>query len=287
MDITFGIFFGLVSMLSWGASDFFIAKSVRGSGVLRAFLWAQIASVTLLFSIFLYYYDLPEFTFYTAVLILSAGLLGVISNLSFYKSLKVGKVCIVMPIASCWAMITVILSMIFLGESLDTAQIFGIAFAILGAALVSFKLSDLKKMDLSKHANKGVEYAVVAAFAYGTNFVLIDVLVSEIGWFLSILFIEIVVVFYLLLYSRASGSDISFPKNVLLFIGLVGLLDAVAYLCYGIGITSEFGSIVAPIAASSPAISILLAKIFFKEELEINQKAGIFFVLTGLILLAL
>lgn len=287
MDITFGIFFGLVSMLSWGASDFFIAKSVRGSGVLRAFLWAQIVSVTLLFSIFLYYYDIPKFTSYTIALIFTAGTLGVVSNLSFYKSLKVGKVCIVMPVASCWAMITVVLSMIFLGESLDMAQVLGIVFAIFGAALVSFRFSDLKKLDMKKHANKGVEYAVVAAFAYGTNFVLIDVLVSEVGWFLSILFIEIIVVSLLLFYSGAMKSDISFPKNVFQFVVLVGILDATAYLSYGIGVTSEFGSIVAPIAASSPAISILLAKIFFKEELEINQKIGIVSVLAGLVLLAL
>ncbi|MFA6097676.1 MAG: DMT family transporter [Candidatus Paceibacterota bacterium] len=287
MDLTFGIFFGLISMLSWGASDFFIAKSVRGSGVLRAFLWAQLTSVMLLFFIFLAYYDLPKFTFYTIALVMTAGTLGVVSNLSFYQSLRVGKVCIVMPVASCWAMITVVLSMIFLGESLDIAQLFGIVFAIAGASLVSFKLSDLKNLDIKKHAHQGVEFAVVAAFAYGTNFVLIDVLVSEIGWFLSILMIEIVVVFLLLFYSGATKSDIAFPKNVFLFVILVGILDATAYLSYGIGVTSEFGSIVAPIAASSPAISILLAKIFFKEYLEINQKIGILSVISGLILLSM
>lgn len=287
MDLTLGILFGIVSMLSWGASDFFIAKSVRGGGVLRAFLWAQAISVMLLFFVFLNNYELPEFTYYTIALIIAAGTLGVVSNLSFYKSLKVGKVCIVMPVASCWAMITVILSVVFLGESLVFVQMFGIAFAISGAGLVSFKLSDLKDLDIKKHAHQGVEFAVIAAFAYGTNFVLIDVLVSELGWFLSILMIEIVVVSILLLYSGATKSDISFPKNVALFVILVGILDATAYLSYGIGVTSELGSVVAPIAASSPAISILLAKIFFKEEMEINQKIGVFSVICGLILLAL
>jgi bacterial/archaeal transporter family protein len=286
MDISFGIYFGVISMLSWGMSDFFIAKSVRGSGVLKSFIWAQATSVILLTIIFIGFYDLPSLNFYAIAMILVAGLLGVISNLSFYKSLRVGQVSIVMPIASCWAIITVILSLFFLGESLAYFQFIGIILAIAGAALVSFKLSDLKKISFDKHTHKGVEYAVVAAFAYGTNFVLIDLLVAELNWFLTILFIEITVVFYLLLYSNVTKRDISFPKNVMIFIIMVGILDAVAYLSYGIGVTSEFGSIVAPIAASSPAISIFLAKIFFKEKFEINQKIGIISVLSGLILLA-
>jgi len=287
MDITAGIFFGLVSMLSWGASDFFIAKSVRGSSVLRSFIWAQAISVILLFLAFSNSYDLPKFSYFTMALIFTAGSLGVISNLSFYKSLKVGKVCIVMPIASCWAMITVVLSVVFLGESLDVAQLFGILFAIVGAVLVSFKLSDLKNLNIKKHAHEGIEFAVIAAFAYGTNFVLIDVLVSEIGWFLSILMIETIVVFILILYSGATKSDVSFPKKVFPFVILVGILDATAYLSYGIGVTSDLGSVVAPIAASSPAISILLSKIFFKEDLEINQKIGILSVVSALVLLAI
>lgn len=286
MDITLGIFFGAVAMMSWGMSDFFIAKSVRGSGVLRSFLWAQATSVILLIFIFIRYYELPSLTFQTIIIILVAGLLGVISNLSFYKSLRVGQVSIVMPIASCWAIITVLLSLFFLHESLTYLQVAGILSAIAGAALVSFRLSDLRRINLDRHTHQGVEYAVLAAFAYGTNFVLIDLLVAELNWFLAILLIEITVVFYLLCYSRFTKSDIAFPKNVMMFVAAVGILDAVAYLSYGIGVTSEFGSIVAPIAASSPAISIALARIFFKEKLEINQIIGIISVLAGLILLA-
>lgn len=122
---------------------------------------------------------------------------------------------------------------------------------------------------------------------YGIDFVIIDLLANEIGWFLPIFFIGTINTFMLLIYASFRKSDLSFPRNIFSFVILVGVLDTIAYLSYSSSITMEFGAIVAPIAATSPAISIILAKIFFKEKLEIIQKIGIVFVLAGLVLLSL
>jgi uncharacterized membrane protein len=64
-------------------------------------------------------------------------------------------------------------------------------------------------------------------------------------------------------------------------------LEAAAFLAYGAGVASEFTAVVAPVAASFPMVTIMLARIFFHELVEINQKIGIAAVLTGLILLSL
>jgi len=160
----------------------------------------------------------------------------------------------------------------------------GISLAIGGAVLVSFKWKDLIKF---RNHTKGLKYAVIAALTFGADFVVIDLLVSEIGWFLPVFFVSAITAFFLFLYSGAAKKDISFPKNILLFIFLVGALDTVAYLSYSSGVTSEYAAIVAPIGAASPAVSIILARIFFKEKLHFNQKIGAVSVLAGLILLSL
>ncbi len=284
MDISIGIIFGMAAMLGWGASDFFVTKSSRGAGPFKAVLWSQMIALTMMFPIFLMFFKLPQFSITVIVLLILSGVLTVVSNLSFYKGLQVGKVSIVMPVESGWAVVTVLLSLTLLHEALTAIQTVGISLAIIGAVLVSFKWKDLLK--LKNHA-KGVKYAVIAALAFGADFVVIDLMVSEIGWFLPIFFIGVITAFFLLAYSGVSRKDISFPKNVALFIILVGILDTAAYLSYSTGVISEYAAIVAPIAAASPAVSIILAKVFLKEKLQINQHIGIVSVLTGLILLSI
>ena len=78
------------------------------------------------------------------------------------------------------------------------------------------------------------------------------------------------------------------PNALILKIGLaaIGVLEVIAFFAYGSGITSEFTAIVAPVSAAFPAVTILLARIFLKERLEINQKTGIFSILAGLVLIS-
>ena len=119
------------------------------------------------------------------------------------------------------------------------------------------------------------------------HYIFVGVLVDELSWFLPIFFVKGITVFYLLVYSSPAKKGISFPKNVALLMIVIGVLEAVAYFSYGAGIASEFTAIVAPIAASFPIITIILARIFFKEVMETNQKIGVVSVLTGLILLSM
>ena len=57
-------------------------------------------------------------------------------------------------------------------------------------------------------------------------------------------------------------------------------------MSYGAGISMEYTAIIAPITAAFPAVTVILARIFLKEHVEINQKIGIGTVIMGLILLS-
>lgn len=284
--ISTGILFGLFAMIGWGISDFLAAKAVRKVNVFRTFLWSQGIGLILFFIIFSLFFEFPKLSFFNIALILISGLIIVISGSAFYKGLQVGYVSIVSSIASSSAAITVILSLIFLKEVLTGLQVAGVSLAILGAILTSFKLHDLVKLKF-KNMAVGVEYALIAMVGWGVMMIFITMLVSELGWFLPIFLIKASVVFFTLIYLIITRKDISFPKNITKILIPSGLLESAAFLALGVGISLEYTSIVAPIASAFPVIAIILARIFFKEILELTQKIGVVTVICGLVLLSI
>ena len=117
--------------------------------------------------------------------------------------------------------------------------------------------------------------------------IFLGILISEWGWFLPILLIKVISVFYLLVYSAAAKKNISFPKQVISFIVAIGLLEGIGLLFFGLGVTQIYTAIVTPISSAYPMITIILARIFFKETIELSNKIGVVAVLAGLVLLAI
>lgn len=284
MSVTLGIFFGIITMLGWGISDFFIAKAVRKTGVIKTALWSQTIGLALFFIAFPFFYKKFFLSVADIIVLLIAALFMVIAYLAFYKGLHVGRISVVGPVSASAASVTVILSIIFLNETLTLLQAIGVSLAILGAILVSFKFDDLSKLRIKKIAI-GAKYGLIAMIGWGLAFVLIDVSVSNFGWFLPLFFIKTLGVVYMLIYFRATQKSFNFPKDSALFVFIIGILEAVAFLSYGVGVNHENTALVAPIAFAAPAITIILARIFFKEILELNQKIGVVAVLIGLVLL--
>ena len=286
MALTTGILFGLIAMFAWGTSNFLSANSVRKTNISRAFLWSQIVGLIFYLIMALIFFDFSGISFLNVGLILTTGLLIVIGGSAFFKGLQIGYLSIISPIASASAVITVILSLIFLKEVLSFSQAAGISLAILGAILTSFKFHDLIRLNFKKYA-VGAEYALIAMFAFGIQIVLIDVLVSDLGWFLPIILIRATVVFYMLSYLTLTKKDRSFPKNAAKFIIPGGIMQSVALLSISIAVSTDLTAVVAPISSAFPIIAIILARIFFKEILELNQKIGIVVVISGILLLTI
>jgi len=56
---------------------------------------------------------------------------------------------------------------------------------------------------------------------------------------------------------------------------------------YGLGINLEYASIVATVSAASPVVTIVLARFFMGERLELNPKVGVVAVLVAHVLIFL
>jgi len=286
MSVSLGILFGIIAMIGWGFSDFFAAMAARKTSVIKTLVWSQIVGTLMLILAFLLFFKFPDISFNYLMLILISAFLNIIALLAFYKGMQIGNVSVISPISSAYAAITVILSLIFLNEKLNGLQTVGVSLAILGTILVSFKLHDLMKLKL-KSVVSGVRYGLIAMLGWGIAFVFVGILVENLGWFFPPLLIKTAGIFYILAYAGTAKKSISFPKNAALLVALIGILETVGFLAIGAGMSFEQTSIVVPISSTYALMTVILAQIFFKEAIGLNQKIGIAAVLLGLVLLAI
>jgi len=60
-----------------------------------------------------------------------------------------------------------------------------------------------------------------------------------------------------------------------------------AFFTYALGVSSSYGSIVAPISSANTLITIILSLIFLKEKIKLRQTVGIAAIVSGLVLISL
>lgn len=261
------------------------ARAVRRSNPLTVVTWSQVIGLLPYFPALLVVgdYRLPSPS--TLGVVFAASLVVTAAYLALYKGLRVGKVSLVTPISACWALVTVMITSVLLGEPLTQVQTLAVGLAVVGGASASFRWGDFAP-DIRRAAS-GVQYALAAMLAFGAYYVFLDVLVSELGWFLPILFVRVVMVAILVASSFAARGGVARPTGVGRLVLLAGLLDFAAFLFYSVGIYVEYSAIVAPISAASPVVTIVLARLLLGERLEANQKIGIAAVMAAVMLMSL
>lgn len=285
-----GILAGLLSMFAWGVADFLAAKSTRKVGNVLTLFWMQIVGFLVASIYFLI--NLSSFNIATVprffTILMIVGLLQLIANLFFYKGFKEGQVSLVSPIGSSWAMVTVILSVMFLREAPQPIQIMGILLTFIGLILASINIKELfeiKKLTVLA----GVREGIIAMIGWGLSFFLIVPASQALDWFLPVYIFRFSTLLFLTLYIFFKKLPLKTslkPSLAALYLP-IGFLSIVAPFSYSFGVGGEYASIVAPIAASSPLITIVLARIFLKEKITLNQASGIAAIITGIILISL
>ena len=223
---------------------------------------------------------------YDLIIVALTGLCVLVGTSAFYKGVKVGNISVVSAISNTWGVITMVLSIIFLHFQLTSVEVIGAIIIVVGTVLASFKLDDLRNLRLTKLV-KGAEYAFLAAIVWGLQFLFVNVLVVQIGWFIPLLLVYATVTLYGIVYFRAKKVKFVNPKPAWVLLALNGLSIAIASFAYNVGVTSPSALIVAPIAAASPAVTISLAMIRLGERPDINQLLGILMIVGSLVFLSL
>ncbi len=281
---------GLLSMIFWGTAIFLAALASRKLGSVLTLFWMQLFGF--LVAIIYFFLNYNSFVF-TGILnqipiLIVIAILQVIAYLSFYKGLEKGDVSLVSPIGATWGLVVVILSVIFFKEVLSVTQISAVALIILGVVLLSVNIKDMlteKKFKLLM----GVKEGIIAMLGWGISLFLLVLPGKELGWFLPAFIFRFFVLLILggyMLFSKKQfvPKSIKFPIWLLI---LIGIFDIGGFFSYSFGVMGEYASIVAPIGSAFALVTVILAKLFLKEKLDISKIIGICGIVCGLILISI
>jgi drug/metabolite transporter (DMT)-like permease len=274
-------------------------KQMYVSSIIGFFIAAAIYIVFIVAKIKL---DLPLFAL---VLLGFFCLINSISVLSFLKSFEIGEVSIVGPISSAYSLITAILAFIFLSEELTPTRIFSIVTIIAGIILVS---TDIRKIH-NLHNVKGVKNAIISMVLWGIYFFMLGYIskylipyymetyaLSELDakflaginiFFFSSLFNNLFMI--LIPIMKKGFMDLNDLKDG--FMAKTFLLNSFlftfAWVAVNYGLANGQVSIVTPVSSLNPAITVVLAMVFLKEKIVLNQKIGLIFVLAGIFFISI
>jgi drug/metabolite transporter (DMT)-like permease len=283
-----GIVFGLIGMLGWGVGDFVAAKLSRRSGNLRSLLWVYVYSIPILVGYLFFSKSTFHITVTALVLTLITGVLHTIGGLSFYRGFEVGKVSLVAAIASSWSVILVFAGIFLFGERLTAMQLVAIGLVILGSVSVSADVKELFKTSKFIFTDPGVPYALIAMLSWGFGWIFFNQAIKQVGWLGPNIIIAVAGTFYLVVYGLIKREKLMLERKFSIhkLAMFVGLASTIAYVGYSFGIERYLTSIVAPVAAANPLVTVVLAWVLLREKLEFSQKVGIFSIISGVVLLS-
>ncbi len=285
--LSVGIISGLIAMLCWGIGDFLLAVTVRKIGQLKAMFWGNIIGVVPILLIVIYFFNQLFITINEFLILLGGGAIMLVATLSFYKAYEIGEVSVVTPIATSASLVTVLLAVLLLGEQLTFLNIISIIIISIGIVLVSTDFRKLKHM----HTVKGVKEAVITMILWGVHIFIIKILSGTMNLVNISVFSFLVINSYLMLYPLVKKVPIKLKElkkdRIYLIFIANSFLFLIAWVAFNYGIKHDLVSLVAPVSSLSPAITVILALIFYKEKLVLNQKLGILTVLIGLFLISL
>ncbi|MEM3255011.1 MAG: DMT family transporter [Candidatus Micrarchaeaceae archaeon] len=220
-----------------------------------------------------------------AVILVFTSIFSVLGLVFFIKGLRAGRMSIVIPIASTFSIIPIVIGVLFLAEAPTSIQYIGIAFAIIGTAIASV---DFHQFSISRSVLlPGVGYGILTMLMWGFFYSGIGVLSKSMGWLYPILISTAGSAAILLIFSVIKRRDMALPLHSGRIIIFWVVLGTAALISYGFGADYGNVSLLSPIAASSVLVSVILGIFVLKEKPEPNQLIGIALIISGIIMIAI
>ena len=278
----------LIGLVGFGVADYVIVFLSKSAGFLKGMLWNAIFMLFYLLCIsFVSGRTTNLFEISTGEFVVGfiAGIITTLGGLSFFKGTQVGNLSVLSPIASSYSVIIILFSILFLSEILLPIQVGSVVLVVVGTILASINLKNFKNLKLVI-TDRSVPYGLLAMFFWGTSFILIGDMTVKIGWLEIIILTTISGVLFLTILTLYKEKSLSITNYSYKLAALLGILSSMGYLGYSLGVNSTYASIVAPVVAAAPVVTIFLALLFLKEKLAKEQKIGIFLLMLGLVILA-
>lgn len=220
-------------------------------------------------------------------MILLIGVLFTFVYLLFLQATKIGTVSVVGTINQLFMVVTTLLGIIVLHESVTFGKSIGLFLTFIGVVLLGFQLP--KKHGDSMKLLSGVPFAFLSAFGTGVYLFFLAISSRSDGWFFTALFIRIAITatsLVVLFFRQYNFASLIYktPWKLLL---LAAACDVGAFSLYNYAISRYEVSTITIITASQSAFIALLSWKFLKEKLSYQQIVGLVIVIFGLFSLQL
>lgn len=295
-----GLLYGLGAALAWGLTDIAAALSGRRLGSLRTLAGAQLVALAVLW-VLVAVRDVRPFEIPTATLLfcLGLGVLSMLAYLAFFTALRIGPIAVVSPVVAAFGGFTVVLAVVFRGESLTTLQAIGAAVATAGIVLTGVVLDGgLRGVRLR---GAGVAFALVAMALFAILTVATAGPIKEVGW-LQVTAVSrlsnMTLSWALLAFTLVARPRFAAPLvhadpalgrrgSGLLVVVLAGLLDVIGMISFAIGLEVAETWLVGLTSSFGPVVAVLVAVAFMHERLRPVQWLGLALLGAGLLAIAL
>lgn len=275
-----GVLGGLVAALMWGTSTAIASRSTRMIGSQQVLAYVVLTGLVIMVVAAPVVEGVPHVTGRGAAWALAAGAASVIGLGCVYAALRIGKVGVVAPIASCEGALAAVFSVIFLGEQLSLGVALALAVVASGVVLVTFHahLSDV-------HLRPAL-LAGTSAVVFGFGLVASSQAGGAIGPYWTILVSRVVGVVFVVVPMVLSGQLRPPGRRALPLVVYSGLAEVIGFVGYITG--SQHGVAVPAVLASQfAAVAAFVSFLFFGERLTRMQVCGAVLIGTGVATVAL
>lgn len=280
-----GFYWGFSGLLAWGIADYLARASSRRIGSVSTTLLTQLIGLALPLAFVAFEAATGRLSVDVPGLILWAPLTGAalgFGYLVYYTGLARGAVTVVSSAASAWLAITVLIAVALFGESVGAGQLALMAGVLLGILLLS--AGPLTGSEVSS----GLPWGLATMLSIGVAMALFDHATAAAGPMLAVLVVRAISAIPPSAFALARRMPIRRPQdsNGWALLAAIGVVDAAGYVGYNLGVASAPVSLVAPIAAAHPLVTIALAVGINRERPRITQWAGASLIIAATITLS-
>jgi bacterial/archaeal transporter family protein len=275
--------FSLTAAFFWAVGQIFLKKGLSQISP----LWNNIIVTVFYFIIFIPFALSQgailnmDFSTFLILLVISA------LYITYYYAIGKGELALTGTVIAGYPIITSILSVIFLKESLTILQIVMICLTIFGGILIALPSKGISKVKI----NSWIIFAIGAAFSLGIADFLIKIAINRTNVNTYNLYYPLSYLFCLYIYWLADKKGRRFPKKTkpgIWFYTLFGIgLIETGLLFFNVALSKGQVSLVSPISSTYAALTVILAVIFLKEKLSKIQIIGTICMVAGIIFVAL
>lgn len=296
-----GLLAGLGAALSWGTLDVFSALASRRIGSLKVTTGIQLVGAVLVVAIAFWTgtaFPADPFVLIGGGLV---GLAGAGAYLSYFTGLRIGPIAVVSGMVAAYGGLTVVLAVLFRGESLTLLQAVGATVATVGVILTGVAFDG--SLRGTRLASPGVAFAIVALVLFATMSIGSDIVIDRATWIELLLvsrtvnaILSTVILILAMTVGRrvaqplligAEGGDGRTDRRVVGYVLLAGVLDVLGLGVFAYGLESAETWLVGLASSFGPAVTIIVAVAFLGERLKPVQWIGLAGVLAGMIAIGL